>query len=105
MAGKFRRIAYADRCEIAILLTRGVSRYDIADRIGVTPATIYRELRRGISGKRDSAGRLIYDPKYAEETARKNRQLSAKKPREIVGADVEPTETGRGGGKYGRTVR
>jgi IS30 family transposase len=91
MPKKFRRITYADRCKIAAWLTQGVSRYDIAARIGVTPSTIYRELRRGINGKRDSAGRLIYDPKYAEETARKNRQLSAKKPREIVGADVEVT--------------
>jgi IS30 family transposase len=94
MGQKFRRITYADRREIAAWLTQGVRIYDIADYIGVTPATIYRELRRGISGKRDSAGRLIYDPKYAEETALKNRQLSARKPREIVGADVEPTGGG-----------
>lgn len=91
---KFHRITYADRCKIAAWLTQGVSRYDIAARIGVTPATIYRELRRGISNERDSDGRLIYDPNYAEDAARKNRQLSARKPRPIVGAGAEPIDGG-----------
>ncbi|MDR1328227.1 MAG: helix-turn-helix domain-containing protein [Oscillospiraceae bacterium] len=84
---KFRRIAYADRCKIAVWLTEGIPRRDIAARLGVTPPTVYRELLRGISGAKDGDGRLIYDPDYSEAVALSNRQLSARKPRPIIGAN------------------
>jgi IS30 family transposase len=86
MQRKFHRITYIERRKIAEWLTQGIPRRDIAIRLGVTVPTVYRELRRGISGARDDAGALIYDPRYAEDTARQNRQLSARKPRPIVGA-------------------
>jgi IS30 family transposase len=82
---KFHRIAYADRCKIAEWLTQGIPRRDIAARLGVTPPTVYRELRRGLSGAKDDDGRLIYDPDYSEAVALGNRQLSARKERPIIG--------------------
>jgi IS30 family transposase len=81
----FKRIEHDDRLNIAAWLTQGVPVYDIAKRLNVTPPTVYREIRRGLSGERDSAGRMIYSPDYAEKTAQRNRRLSARKPRLIVG--------------------
>jgi hypothetical protein len=104
MGQKFRRITYADRLKIAEQLTLGTSRYDIAALVGVAPPTIYRELRSGISGARDAAGRLIYSPDYAEDAAGRNRQLSARKPRPIVGAETEPAWQERGGEPHSETA-
>jgi IS30 family transposase len=85
VARKFKNINYTDRRLIAELLTSGLNAYDIAERVSVAPASIYRELRRGLTGDFDEAGRLIYDPDIAEATTKINRRRSGREPRQIVG--------------------
>jgi IS30 family transposase len=67
------------------MLTREIGVYDIAKKVGVTPQTIYREIRKGLTGERDPNGRLIYNPAHAENAAQQNRKNSARKTRRIIG--------------------
>jgi IS30 family transposase len=80
----YRRLTLADRKTIATRLTGSVPVYDIAAELEVTPPTVYREIRRGLTGERDALGRIIYDPNRAEDRAAQNRQHSARKPRQII---------------------
>ena len=51
----------------------------IAEKIGVHPATIYRELRNGYTGAVDKYGFRVYSAKVAQITAERNFQKSAAK--------------------------
>ena len=54
MARKYKRIVFADRQRIEAMYKSGIKPEDIAKKIGVHVATIYRELERG--GAKDGTG-------------------------------------------------
>lgn len=55
MARHYKYITFSDRREIAALYQANERPADIADRLGVTTATIYRELKRGETVGEDGA--------------------------------------------------
>jgi IS30 family transposase len=84
----FKRLTYADRKLIARRLTEKVSPYKIADEIGCTPATIYRDIRRGLLNiERSGKVQLVYDPDAAQSYIAKQTKNSARKPRDIIGKE------------------
>ena len=60
------RLTLEDRKTIASLYKRGQTAPMIADRLGCHFGTVYRELRRGCTGRKDAVGRWEYDPLLAE---------------------------------------
>lgn len=65
---QFKTLEYADRKQIAALYADGVAPKEIARKVGVTPNTIYAELKRGQDGVTlDKNFRLAYDPDLAEQ--------------------------------------
>mgnify|MGYP003307618932 CR=1 FL=1 len=68
MAKKYKRITLDDRYIIEQKYLEGVSVAEIAEIIGVSQATVYRELARGYAGTTDKNGR----PAYSVETAQVN---------------------------------
>lgn len=65
---QFKTLEYADRKQIAALYADGVAPKEIAQKVGVTPNTIYAELKRGQDGVTlDKNFRLAYDPDLAEQ--------------------------------------
>jgi len=76
LARKFKIIDYAKRMVIEELYSQNWSIPDIADHLGYTLSTIYRELDRGNTGTLDVNGRCGYKALIAQEKAevlRKNR--------------------------------
>ncbi len=69
-----RYLDYEDRKSLEALWVAGTSCTDIACKLGVHLATIYRELARGDTGKLDKNGRN----EYSAELAQKNIQSSIK---------------------------
>lgn len=75
---RYRYITFQDRREIAAAYGRGERAADIAERLGVTTATVYRELKRGEST--DESGNVIldrnqrpaYNPVLAQQTVQEN---------------------------------
>lgn len=68
MAGKYKFITFDDRKIIARLWAIGTRPQDIAREIGVNPATLYRELKRGYPGKDGKNQRPAYNPVIAQQT-------------------------------------
>ena len=75
---RYKYITFADRREIAALYQANERPADIADRLGVTTATIYRELKRGETVGEDGAPvldrnqRRAYNPVVAQQTVQAN---------------------------------
>ncbi len=75
---QYRYITFADRREIAALYQANARPADIAGRLGVTTATIYRELKRGETVGEDGAPvldrnqRRAYNPVIAQQTVQAN---------------------------------
>lgn len=65
-------MALEDREKIEAWRGENVRSFDIAQRIGVNPTTIYRELHRGYTGELDKLGRPIYSARIGQETFREN---------------------------------
>lgn len=64
----FKTIEFADRKRVAALWAAGAKVKDIAEEIGVTPNSVYTELKRGQDGETlDKNFRLAYDPELAEK--------------------------------------
>lgn len=72
MARRYKRITYEDRKQIAAYVSDGVSITTIAERLGVSRATLYRELARGgCEGGREmrvSRTAVSYDPDRAQRS-------------------------------------
>ena len=73
MARHYKYITFSDRREIAALYQANARPADIAERLGVTTATIYRELKRGETVGEDGAPvldrnrRRAYNPVVAQQ--------------------------------------
>ena len=62
---RYKYITFEDRKRIARLWAIGTPAQAIAEEIGVNPATISRELRRGYPGKNGRNQRPAYNPVIA----------------------------------------
>ena len=86
MVRRYKYITFADRREIAALYQANTRPADIADRLGVTTATIYRELKRGETVGEDGApvldrnGRRAYNPVIAQQTVQENFRRRGRTP-------------------------
>lgn len=87
MAG--RNLTLGQRREIERMNAEGIRPCEIAQAVGVTAATIYRELKRGDTGQLNRFYRPAYDAEAAERNAQARiRQRGRKKRRdrsEVVG--------------------
>ena len=78
MVRKYKYISFSDRKQIAALYQTNARPADIAEMIGVTTATIYRELKRGETVGEDGAPvldrnrRRAYNPVIAQQTVQAN---------------------------------
>jgi hypothetical protein len=85
---KYKYLTYSDRKKIAAHCADERAA-DIATRLGFCTATIYRELKRGIT-ETDANGTAIYDPDYAEHNVRRNINMRGR--RRIKGKGAELVE-------------
>ena len=67
MVRQYRYIDFRDREQIAARYLNGDRVADIAAGIGVTTATVYRELKRGETGELDRNQRREYNPVLAQQ--------------------------------------
>ena len=74
----YHHLTYEERCQIYTLKQRGDSQAQIAIQLGVSRATISREIQRNI-GKRG------YRYKQAATLAKKRRQTVSRRPRKMNG--------------------
>ncbi len=65
MARGFTHLDYEQRLKIEKMLDEGVSKYRIADELGMDPSSIYREIKRGLRDGR-------YDPDYSNQKYQNN---------------------------------
>ncbi len=75
---RYKYLTFADRRKIAAWYQASERPADIAERLGVTTATIYRELKRGETTGDDGAPvldrnrRRAYNPVIAQQTVQAN---------------------------------
>ena len=67
MVRQYRYIDFRDREQIAARYLNGDRVADISARLGVTTATVYRELKRGETGELDRNQRREYNPVLAQQ--------------------------------------
>lgn len=72
MVRQYRYIDFQDRKEISTRYLNGDRVADIADGLGVTTATVYRELKRGETGGLDRNLRKAYNPVLAQQRVQEN---------------------------------
>ena len=73
-----RHLTLVQRCKIEAYLSSGRSQRDIAQRLGVSPSTVSREIRRnGIAG-------VGYEARLAQLVAVKRRRDAAARPRKVT---------------------
>lgn len=72
MAGKYTYITFDDRKRIEKWYLSGEGACEIAARLGIHNATVYRELQRGSTGELDENQRLGYSAELAEKTLQAN---------------------------------
>lgn len=86
MVRKYKYISFSDRKQIAALYQTNARPADIAEKIGVTTATIYRELKRGETVGEDGAPvldrnrRRAYNPVIAQQTVQANFRRRGRTP-------------------------
>lgn len=92
MGHHFSHITRSDRLTIEAMLRAKSSKKEIAERIGVSERSIYRELKRGAYTHRNSdyTEEVRYSPDIADEKYREN--LKAKGPDLKIGKDHELAE-------------
>ena len=72
MVRQYRYIDFRDREQIAVRYLNGDRVADIAAGLGVTTATVYRELKRGDTGGLDRNQRREYNPVLAQQRVQEN---------------------------------
>ena len=86
MARHYKYITFSDRREIAALYQANERPADIAEKIGVSTAAIYRELKRGETIEVDGAPvldrnrRRAYNPVIAQQTVQANFRRRGRTP-------------------------
>ncbi|MEY8388379.1 helix-turn-helix domain-containing protein [Oscillospiraceae bacterium 38-13] len=86
MAEHYKYITFAGRRKIAVLYQANTRPADIADQLGVTTATIYRELKRWETVGEDGAPILdrnrwrTYNPVIAQQTVQANFRRRGRTP-------------------------
>lgn len=76
----YKTIEYPDRKAIAALYAAGAKAGQIAKEIGVSPRSIYAELKRGHDGdKLDKNFRLAYDADLAQKRAQESLRRRGRK--------------------------
>lgn len=78
---KYRYINFPDREKIEKMSKAGESLQAIADEIGVSVSTVYRELHRGCTDDKKKM-RYAYSAKKAQETLKKNFSKRGRKKKE-----------------------
>jgi IS30 family transposase len=64
----YKRLTYKDRKLIEQLDRADKSAQEIAEAVGVSPSTIYNELKRGSVGEMDENGRIGYIAEFAQRS-------------------------------------
>ena len=72
MESKYRYLSFADRQLIETMYRGGARALDIAIKLGVHTATIYRELQHGYTDELDQNQRQAYSAEVAERAAQAN---------------------------------
>lgn len=67
-----RYLTFDDRKSLEALYAAGAALPDIAAKLGVHLATIYRELTRGGTGELDENGRIGYKAELAQKTVQES---------------------------------
>ncbi len=86
MVRHYKYITFSDRREIAALYQANARPADIAEKIGVSTAAIYRELKRGETVEEDGAPvldrnrRRAYNPVIAQQTVQANFRRRGRTP-------------------------
>lgn len=69
---KYKLLSYNDRKRLEVMYLNNERPSDIAAKLGVHTATVYRELQRGGAGKSDKNSRSEYSAEVAQHTITKN---------------------------------
>ena len=69
---QYRYMDFRDRERIAVRYLNGDRVADIAAGLGVSTATVYRELKRGETGELDRNQRRAYSPVLAQKRVQEN---------------------------------
>lgn len=77
---EYRYLTNDDRLLIEKLYTRGIAPSDIASVVGVSLATIYKELPRGYADERFPGGRKVYSAAKAQQTVDQNIKRRGRSP-------------------------
>lgn len=86
MVRSYKYITFSDRREIAALYQANTRPADIAEKIGVSTAAIYRELKRGETAGEDGTPvldrnrRRAYNPVIAQQTVQANFRRRGRTP-------------------------
>ena len=72
MTMQYKYVTYQERQEISTRYLNDERVADIAAALGLTLATVYRELKRGETGALDHNQRMAYDPDIAQRRVREN---------------------------------
>ena len=76
----YRYMTLTDRQKLEALYLKGERVQDIADRIGVHVATVYKELKRGETGELDRNMRREYSAMLAQRRLAENFKKRGRKP-------------------------
>jgi len=71
---KYKHLSYSDRQEMEKLYLQGWHMNDIAEKLGVSLATVYHERARGDTGQMDKNGRGGYSAELAQSKIYARRQ-------------------------------
>lgn len=67
-----RYMSYEQRKKLEVVYTSNAEIGDIAACLGVNPATVYRELKRGGTGELDKNGRMEYSAELGQKALNEN---------------------------------
>lgn len=84
----YRYLTLSDRQKLEALYLEGYRVQDIADRIGVHVATIYKELKRGETGRLDRNMRREYSATLAQRRLAENFKRRGRKADEADRSDL-----------------
>ena len=79
---RYKTITLEDRKKISNWYINGDRVDDIAERLDMNIASIYRELQKGETGSLDQNGRQTYAPELAQRNYMKNLRKRGRNPRE-----------------------